>query len=135
MRGRQGGRHAIRGYLAQILISVMNTLREDNDWNEFEIESENEDKVDIKYTSSDPTKVLAIQVKQSKNRINDTKTENWAEELKNGIKAALYELHLVSYTTEDVIKMESHKGVLIKLHQVNFDELRELIMKLLLMLI
>ena len=37
----------------------------------------------------------------------------------------MYELHIVSYTTEDVIKMESHKGVLIKLHQVNFEELKE----------
>lgn len=125
MRGSQGGKHAIRGYLAQILISLMKTLREDNAWDEFGIESEKEDKVDTKYTSSDLSEILAVQVKQSINRINETDVKKWAVELKNDIKATSYELHIVSYTTEDVIKMESHEGVLIKLHQVNFEELKE----------
>ncbi|KKN20927.1 hypothetical protein LCGC14_0930600 [marine sediment metagenome] len=125
MRGSQGGKHAIRGYLAQILISVMKTLREDNTWDEFEIESEEEDKVDTKYTSLDLSEILAVQVKQSINRINESKIKKWAEELRNDIKATSYELHIVSYTTEDVIKMKSHKGVSLKLHQVNYKELKE----------
>ena len=73
--GSQGGKHAIRGYLAQILISIMKTLREDNEWDEFEIESDLEEKVDTKYISYEPLKVLAVQVKQSVNRINETKTK------------------------------------------------------------
>ena len=125
MRGSQGGRHAIRGYLAQILISVMKTLREDNMWDEFEIESEKEDKVDLKYTFTDPKKDLVIQVKQSINEINDTNAKKWAEELKNDIPNALCELHLVSYTSKEVIKMKSHMDVSIILHLVNFQELRE----------
>ncbi len=125
MKDSQGGKHAIRGYLAQMLISVMKTLREDNDWDYFEIESENEDKVDIKYITENPSKTLAVQIKQSKNRINETNTMKWAEELMNDIKATSYELHIVSYTTENVIKMNSHRSVLIILHQVHFEELKE----------
>lgn len=125
MSGSQGGKHAIRGYLAQVLISVLKTLREDNEWDEFEIESELEDKVDTTFITYEPSKILAVQVKQSINRINETKAKDWAEELKKDIKAQMYELHIVSYTTEDVIKMETYEGVSIKLHQVNFEELME----------
>lgn len=57
MSGSQGGKHAIRNYLAQILISIMKALREDNEWDEFEIESDLEDKVDTKYISYEPLKI------------------------------------------------------------------------------
>lgn len=67
MSGSQGGKHAIRGILTQILISIMKTLREDNERDGFEIESDLEDKVDTKYISYEPLKVLAVQVKQSVN--------------------------------------------------------------------
>ena len=57
-----GGPEAIRGYLLQTIISLLESLKEDEGWTNLELEPEEDsEKVDIKFQY--PEKKRVIQVK------------------------------------------------------------------------
>lgn len=73
-----GGPEAIRGYLIQTIISLIESLEKDEEWTRLELEPKNEsEKVDICFHY--PNKKRVIQVKSSENQINLNK-------IKNGVK-------------------------------------------------
>ncbi|MCL4203062.1 MAG: SUMF1/EgtB/PvdO family nonheme iron enzyme [Pirellulaceae bacterium] len=90
-----GGDVALRGFLVQTLIALLEALRDDPPWTHVTLEPDvDSEKVDILWAYRDGTK-KAVQVKSSKNPFSKTDVERWAGELQKSKAADGYELCLV----------------------------------------
>ncbi|MHA2335490.1 MAG: hypothetical protein ACXAEU_25900 [Candidatus Hodarchaeales archaeon] len=68
-----GAKPAIRGYLLQTILCILDALENDNEWYELALEPENQsEKVDIIWYYSNPERNKVVQVKSSQNKINMT---------------------------------------------------------------
>lgn len=125
-----GGPEAIRGYLIQTIISLIESLEKDEEWTRLELEPKNEsEKVDICFHY--PNKKRVIQVKSSENQINLNKIKKWCEDLKNSTKADEYELKLVgtSFTKGALNQIKSGHYIDVKLPEpetISLDRLIEI---------
>lgn len=107
------GNAAIRGYLLQTIICLLDSLDIENKWDSIILEPIiSSDKVDILFIYKDKKKV--IQVKSSQNQIGLSNAKKWAEELKNSISSDEYELILIGSTSQSVIDLNEHDAVVIK---------------------
>jgi hypothetical protein len=89
-----GGQAAIRGYLVQTLIALLDALDGEKPWRSVTLEPNIEsDKVDILWKY--PSGAKAVQVKSSRNPFRKGDVERWAAELESWRKADEYELVLV----------------------------------------
>lgn len=101
------GSAGIRGYLLQTLISVLDSLVTDNEWDSLTLEPDlGSDKVDISwfYAAKGETKVT--QVKSSQNQINVPQARQWAHELQSSFSATSYELILIGPCSQGVIDLK-----------------------------
>lgn len=125
-----GGPEAIRGYLIQTIISLIESLEKDEEWTRLELEPKNEsEKVDICFHY--PNKKRVIQVKSSENQINLNKIKKWCEDLKNSTEADEYELKLVgtSFTKGALNQIKSGHYIDVKLPEpetISLDRLIEI---------
>ncbi|PIF45325.1 hypothetical protein CLU96_2327 [Chryseobacterium sp. 52] len=108
-----GGQHSLRGYLVQSLITVIDSLS-NNDWGSVTLEPNKEsEKVDIKWTYSNGEKKVA-QVKSSINTFKYFKVQQWCTELENSTPDAThYELILVGHPAEKLIGLDKLDNVII----------------------
>lgn len=109
-----GGQAAIRGFLLQTLISLLEILDDDHSWETITVEPDvGNDKVDILLEYSDSIK--AIQVKSSINQISISTARKWANELKNSVpnstKKVVYILQLIGPCSQSVISAQSINSV------------------------
>jgi hypothetical protein len=104
------GNASIRGYLVQTIISLLESLKEENDWQNLRIEPVvNSNKVDLIFNYADTIK--AIQIKSSQNQIGLAQVKLWAEELENSFEADSYEVILIGPTAQSVIDIKLHGNV------------------------
>ncbi len=105
-----GGNVAIRGFLVQTIICIVDALANENLWTELTLEPivENSDKVDIlwKYPNG---KTKATQVKSSKNNFTKKNVKTWCDELENDHVADEYELILLG-PHSDSLNVETKIG-------------------------
>ena len=88
------GALAIRGYLAQIVVTLLEALESGQDWKSVTLEPDQvSDKIDIFWHY--PDKIKAVQVKSSIQPFQRTTVQRWARELQASIAADEYELILV----------------------------------------
>ncbi|MCY2992444.1 MAG: toll/interleukin-1 receptor domain-containing protein [Planctomycetota bacterium] len=100
-----GGSVAIRGFLVQTLIGLLEALDDKRAWNSVTLEPDvDSEKVDILWEYPDGTK-KAVQVKSSQNPFVETKVETWAADLEAWQQADEYELVLVGIVTPAVAKL------------------------------
>jgi hypothetical protein len=101
-----GGINAIRGFLFQYLICILDSF-EDN-WSHVIIEpTEAEDKVDILWVFQENGKVTkkAVQVKSTQNQFGKPEAIKIAKELENNFKDAdSYELILIGHVSSSLLK-------------------------------
>ena len=89
-----GGQPAIRGYLVQTLIALLEAVDDQRQWTSVTLEPNvDSEKVDILWQYPDRTK--AVQVKSSQNPFRKSDIERWATELAAWRQADEYELRLV----------------------------------------
>jgi len=89
-----GGQVAVRGYLVQTLIALLDVLDDDHPWLGVTVEPNvKSDKVDILWRYQDSSK--AVQVKSSQNPFRRAVLGRWSEELESWKEADHYELILV----------------------------------------
>ena len=95
------GQYAIKGYLIQSLVALLDSFQ--NDWKSVCVEPNDEsEKVDITWTYEDG-KVKVVQVKSSKNIINYSNAKKWANELYTTCSNANeHELILVGYVDSKI---------------------------------
>ena len=123
-----GGPEAIRGYLLQTIIALLESLKKPNCWINLELEPEdNSEKVDIKFQY--PDKIKVIQVKSSKNLITKPMVKNWCEELKKDTGPDEYELQLLgpAYSSGAYTLIESGEFNGVKLLQPELIDLNNLV--------
>jgi hypothetical protein len=125
-----GGQDGLRGYLVQALVTVIDSLKDDNEWISVTMEPSNEsEKVDVSWVYPENKKKV-VQVKSSRNPFSYSKAKKWAEELKNGSPTATsYELFLIG-DVENKLRNEIDKGfngVLIKQKPLDIEALNALI--------
>ncbi|CAL2093334.1 conserved protein of unknown function [Tenacibaculum sp. 190524A02b] len=91
-----GGQAGLRGYMAQTLVAIIDSLNEKINWKTVTLESNEEsEKVDIVWVFKDETKKV-VQVKSTKNEFSYAKAVKWIAELKEKtLDASHYELFLV----------------------------------------
>lgn len=107
------GSSAIRGYLLQTIVSLLNALHNNQSWDYVALEPNNEsEKVDIAWYFPN-NKIKASQVKSSQNQINLPSVKEWAKELEDSIKADEYELILIGPCSKEVANLEKWENVLI----------------------
>jgi hypothetical protein len=101
-----GGQHSLRGYLIQAIITVIDSLN-NNDWSSVTLEPNNEsEKVDIKWIYPNNDKKV-VQVKSSINIFKFSKAQKWCEDLENSSSEAnSYELVLVGHPDEKLIGLD-----------------------------
>lgn len=103
------GSPAIKGFLLQTLICVLETL-ENKDWKSVTIEpQEDSEKVDITWFYAEQKKV--VQVKHSINQIGKSQVEKWSEELESNSLADVYMLLLLGPCSESVTKIGKIRNV------------------------
>jgi hypothetical protein len=108
-----GGDVALRGFLVQTLIALLEALKDDPPWTSVTLEPNLEsEKVDILWVYQDGTK-KALQVKSSKNPFSKKDVEQWAADLQESKAADRYELCLVGPTTPTVAKLSRVGDVVI----------------------
>lgn len=95
------GQYAIKGYLIQSLVALLDSFQED--WRSVCVEPNDEsEKVDIIWTYEDG-KVKVVQVKSSKNIINYSNAKKWADKLYTSCQNANnHELFLVGYVDSKI---------------------------------
>jgi len=97
-----GGQPAIRGFLVQTLIALLDVLKDQPPWTSVTLEPNlTSDKVDILWTYRDGSK-KAVQVKSSQNPFSKAEVEQWAADLQKSKAVGRYELILVGPTTPAV---------------------------------
>ena len=95
------GQYAIKGYLLQSLVALLDSF--ETDWETVCVEPNDEsEKVDIKWTYSNGSK-KAVQVKSSKNLIAHSAAKKWAKELEDSTPNANLELVLVGEIIDNKI--------------------------------
>ncbi|HEX7756289.1 MAG TPA: hypothetical protein VF421_13140 [Niabella sp.] len=98
-----GGASAIRGFLLQSIVSILDALDNDVKWTEIGLESDElSEKVDIVYKFPAGDKIM--QVKSSQNQITLPLVTQWSADLEQSYVAAEYELVLLGPTTQGVIE-------------------------------
>jgi hypothetical protein len=103
------GSSAIKGFLLQTLICILETL-ENKNWKSVTIEpQEDSEKVDITWFYAEQKKV--VQVKHSINQIGKSQVEKWVEELESSTMADEYQLILLGPCSESVTKIGNIKKV------------------------
>ena len=104
-----GGQTAIRGYLVQTLIALLDALDDERPWTSVTLEPNvDSDKVDILWRYRDGTK--AVQVKSSQNPFRKTNIQSWARDLEAWKKADEYELVLVGQHGSPAVAKIRHVG-------------------------
>ncbi len=112
-----GGQAAIRGFLLQTIVSILDAIELDNTWTELVLEPNiSSEKVDILFIDSSKKRV--IQVKSSQNQISKTQVSLWTEELKSSIQAEDYTLILIGPVSQSVIDDTEINGVQIPIPKV-----------------
>lgn len=95
------GQYAIKGYLLQSLVALLDSF--ETDWETICVEPNDEsEKVDIKWTYNNNSK-KAVQVKSSKNLITLSAAKKWATELESSTPNAILELVLVGNNIDNKI--------------------------------
>jgi tetratricopeptide (TPR) repeat protein len=97
-----GGRAAIRGYLVQTLVALLEALDSDRDWLSVTLEPDHlSEKIDIlwQYTG----KIKAVQVKSSVNPFTDAAVKKWARDLETSRGADEYLLILVGTPSKPAV--------------------------------
>lgn len=98
------GATAMRGYLLQALVSVLDGLNIDSGWSAVSLEPHiTSEKVDILWKYQTQAKV--VQVKSSQNQITKSQVEKWAKDLANSVDADEYELLLLGPCSQSVIDL------------------------------
>lgn len=118
-----GGQEGMRGYLIQTIIAVLESL-DKNDWKSVCIEpTDEEQKVDIKWTYEDGTKSV-YQVKSSKNPFTLPDAKIWAKELIDSTpNAKSYTLFLVGRLSDKLYKNTTNIDVNILNKDLDFNSL------------
>lgn len=95
------GQYAIKGYLLQSLVALLDSF--ETDWETVCVEPNDEsEKVDIKWTYSNDS-IKAVQVKSSKNFITHSAAKKWAKELEDSTPNANLELVIVGEIIDNKI--------------------------------
>lgn len=120
MSGQAGG----RGYLVQVVVSVLDAIADDHDWVSVAVDPNVAlDKVDILWQYPNRRKV--VQVKSSQNQINVPDVKKWATELEKSIAADEYEIRLIGPVSGELPKLEQHGKVKVPTPQpLDLDALR-----------
>ena len=110
------GQYAIKGYLLQSLVALLDSF--ETDWETVCVEPNDEsEKVDILWTYKGGKKKV-VQVKSSKNVISFSVAKKWADELSvKSPNADEYELNLVGYADPKLRKL--HNSTIGKVVVVN----------------
>ena len=115
-----GGQAAIRGFLVQTLIALLEGLEDGKNWQSVALEPNIEsDKVDILWKYPDRSK--AVQVKSSRNPFKRADVERWAAELESWREAEEYELVLVGTPGADSVAKMRRSGRVSILPAKNLD--------------
>lgn len=126
-----GGFEAIKGYLIQAIVFLIDALKVENNWDSFQIEpiiqKPDEDhiseKVDIKWNYKNPKKTKIVQVKHSKNQINKPDVKKWVTELRSSVQVEEYELCIAGSFSEWVVKNNIINSTNIKRFNVELEDL------------
>jgi hypothetical protein len=90
-----GGQSGSRGYIYQGIVSIFESLQ-NNDWNKIHVEySTPNDKVDIAMVDAVGTVIRSIQVKSSINQFSKSDIINWINALIGDAEAKEYQLYLI----------------------------------------
>jgi hypothetical protein len=110
------GQSGIRGYLIQTIITILNSLA-DEEWASISVEPNiGKDKVDILWNYA--ARVKVSQVKSSQNQITLGMTKKWCQELEDSISADEYELLLIGPIGADITQNEKIGKVVVPTPQV-----------------
>jgi tetratricopeptide (TPR) repeat protein len=97
-----GGGPAIRGYLVQTLVALLDALDTDKDWRSVTLEPEHKsEKIDLLWEY--PGRTKAVQVKSSVNPFEDADVKGWARDLETSNDADDYELVLVGTASKPAV--------------------------------
>ncbi|MSR59451.1 MAG: hypothetical protein EXS05_17710, partial [Planctomycetaceae bacterium] len=97
-----GGQIAIRGFLVQTLIALLDAVDGEKTWLSLTLEpSLDTDKVDILWRY--PDRIKAVQVKSTQNTFSKADIETWANELAAWKEADEYELLLIGTPASDKV--------------------------------
>lgn len=122
------GQYAIKGYLIQSLVALLDSF--ESDWETVRVEPNNEsEKVDISWIYKDGKKKV-IQVKSSINLMTLSSVKKWVKELEEGcLDANEYELTLVGRVADKIYNLKDHKidNVVINNKDISLDEFETLI--------
>lgn len=122
------GQYAIKGYLFQSLVALLDSF--ESEWVTVCVEPNDEsEKVDIRWTDSNNEKKV-VQVKSSKNVIMLSSAEHWAKELKSkSPDASEYELTLVGCVDRKIRELKDNKllGVLITNKDLSIEDFQSII--------
>ncbi|QSI05760.1 hypothetical protein [Treponema pedis] len=123
------GSYAIKGYLVQSLVSLLDSFK--LDWETVSVEPNDEsEKVDIRWTYKNNKKKF-VQVKSSKNVFPFSSAEHWANELveKSGNDVDEYELILVGCVDAKLRGLENNKigNVLITNRNLSIEDFENLV--------
>lgn len=100
------GSSAVRGYLLQTIICLLDALQHDDEWESLRLEPLlDSEKVDIVWHYRHPNGPRVTQVKSSQNQINKRHAEKWAEELEVSERGARYELILIGPCSDSVARL------------------------------
>jgi len=102
-----GGKDAIRGYLLQTMVALLDSLSPQREWDSLTLEpDEPGEKVDILW-SNGPVGLEAVQVKSSIRQISLSHAKKWAKELESRFDARHYTLQLLGPVSQDLSRQES----------------------------
>lgn len=111
------GQAAIRGFILQTIVCILDAIDLDNNWTELSLEPDLPlEKVDILFFYNKIQKV--IQVKSSQNQISQSLVTEWTNDLKRSIQADEYILLLIGPVSQSVINKKEINGVQIPLPKV-----------------
>ena len=104
-----GGSLAIRGYLVQTVVALLEALDTDKDWLSVTLEPDHvSEKIDILWQY--PGKVKAVQVKSSVNPFEDAAVKGWARDLEASRDADEYQLILVGTPSKPAVAKARYLG-------------------------
>lgn len=100
-----GGQEGIRGYLVQTLIALVESLADDDGWDQVTLEPDHRsNKIDVIWVGNSVSR--AFQIKSSQNRISRPSAERWAKELEESQSADEYVLLLVGPCAKSVVELK-----------------------------
>ena len=120
------GQYAIKGYIYQSLVALLDSF--EYDWESICVEPNDEsEKVDIRWNYSDG-RIMVVQVKSSKNPFHFSAIKKWSEELKNSTpNANEYKLVLIGNIAENVgSKIDN---IIIENKNMSIDDFQSIIMQ------